>query len=149
MDPYLYLEFINKASEIHDYLTGKVSDYLGIYTYKINNVEHTQPAIFVVEHEDEERPEEWAVEPNRATGFHIEILILPPAVTAKHYLMATGLNEIYQIKAIQHGRSKNLYEAKAALVVSLPYFREKSHLPKNRQDKEELNLIHTQTSLGP
>jgi hypothetical protein len=136
-----YLDDIASTAELHQAVAAIMGSQIGEYSYKINGVAHTADAIYVVKNRDTDPPREWG-----RSG--IEILIYEPKISGHNYLGATGLDQIFEIKVIQHDRSLNLANAKAALLVGLPLFGERSHLGSNAQDNEELNLFQVQTHLG-
>jgi hypothetical protein len=139
--PQPYLEDIGSTAELHQAIAAIMGSQIGKYSYKINGVAHAADAIYVVENRDTDPPREWG-----RSG--IEILVYEPKIGGHNYLGVTGLDQIFEIKVIQHDRSTTLNTAKSALLVGLPMLLERSHLGINNQDDEELNLYQVQTHLG-
>jgi hypothetical protein len=139
--PQPYLEDIDSTAELYQTITVIMGSQIGKYSYKINGVAHTVDAIYVVKNRDTDPPREW-----ERSG--VEILIYEPKIGGHNYLGVTGLDQIFEIKVIQHDRSITLTNAKATLLVGLPLFGERSHLLADAQQQEELNLFQTQTHIG-
>jgi hypothetical protein len=139
--PQPYLEDIGSTAELYQTITVIMGSQIGKYSYKINGVAHTVDAIYVVKNRDTDPPREW-----ERSG--VEILIYEPKIGGHNYLGVTGLDQIFEIKVIQHDRSTNLTNAKAALLTGLPMINERSHLSGDAQQQEELNLFQTQTHIG-
>jgi hypothetical protein len=136
-----YLEDIASTAELHQAIATAMGNQIGEYSYKINGLGHAVEAIYVVQNRDTDPPRDW-----KRNG--IEILIYEPKIGGHNYLGATGLDQIFEIKVIQHDRSTTLNAAKSALLVGLPMLLERSHLGANNQENEELNLYQVQTHLG-
>jgi hypothetical protein len=136
-----YLEDVASTAQLYGVIASLMATQIGKYSYKINGIDHSVDAIYVVKNRDADPPREW-----KRTG--IETLIYEPQINGRDYLGATGLDQIFEIKVIQHDRSSTLGEAKSTLLIGLPFFKQRSHLGLNNQDSEELNLFQTQTHLG-
>jgi hypothetical protein len=136
-----YLDDIASTADLHGAISLLMANQIGEYTYKVNGIAQAVEAIYVVSNRDTDPPREW-----QRSG--IEILIYEPKISGHDYLGGTGLDQIFEIKVIQHDRSTSLGNAKSTLLTGLPMFKERSHLGSNAQDCEELNLYQAQTHIG-
>jgi hypothetical protein len=135
-----YLDDIASTADLHRAIALLMASQIGQYTYKVNGVTETVEAIYVVSNRDTDPPREW-----HRSG--IEILIYEPKISGRDYLGGTGLDQIFEIKVIQHDRSTTLGAAKSTLLTGLPMVKERSHLLGSAQQNEELNLYQVQTHL--
>lgn len=126
-------------SDLYSFLKDVVlKDYLGIYTYTINNVDTSIPSIYIVKDKDEDPPNEWERQPDPAHPLMgaIECLIFKPKIKPREYWMKNGIVTIYEFRLIQHDRSKDLTDVQTWITGEIPLAKQTSHL-EPRADREE------------
>lgn len=121
-------------SNIRSRLIGAIGIALGRY-------EPTVPAIYFVINPTTDPPKNY-----RTDG--LECLIFSPIPQSARPLQHNAaINEVWELRLIQHDRTKSTLPAYRAILAKYPDIYLDSHIPANRDTNEQLNLSIVQVAI--